>query len=63
MAKSKITPTERLWLKTSAKVLKAERDLYALKNDLRSIKPDILKIFGYRGARDELLTALIEQKK
>jgi hypothetical protein len=63
MAKSTITPTERKWLKVNAKVLKAERELHILKSDLRSIKHDLLQSFGYRGARDELLTALIEAKK
>jgi len=63
MAKSKLTEAERHWLKLSTKILKAQRDLHILKQELSSIKPDIQKRFGLRGARDELLTALIEAGK
>ena len=63
MAKKTITPIEREWLKLNAKALKAERELHALRDNLRSMKPQILDCFGYRGARDELLTALIMAKK
>jgi hypothetical protein len=63
MAKKTITQIEREWLKLSAKALKAERELNVLRDNLHSLKPQILNCFGYRGARDELLTALIMAKK
>jgi hypothetical protein len=63
MAKRKLTEAEKSWLALSAKVLKAERGLHILKNDLSRIKPDVLKELGLRGARDELLTALIRAEK
>ena len=63
MARSTITPIEREWLKLNAKVLKKESELSSLKNELRSIKPDVLRVLGYcYGIRDETVTGRIHAK-
>jgi hypothetical protein len=64
MTKSTITPVEREWLKINAKVLKKESELFSLKKELHSIRPDVLKALGYCfGVRDETVTGRIQAKQ
>lgn len=58
----KLTKQEREWLRLSAKVNRMEREIEAVRSQRRSLKTHILHHYGYRGARDELLTGLIQQK-
>jgi hypothetical protein len=63
MTRSTITPVEREWLKLNTRILKKESELFSLKNELRSIKPDVLKALGYcYGIRDETVTGRIHAK-
>lgn len=57
-----ITGVELEWIKIMTQIFETERQLHALKDKLRTIKPQVLEVYGYRGARDELLTARIVEK-
>ena len=63
MDNQNITDVEHQWLSTMSKIYETERELFLLRDHLRAIKPQVLDGFGFRGARDELLTAMILEKQ
>lgn len=63
MNNQQITDVEHQWLTTMSEIYETERQLFLLKDKLRLIKPQVLDGFGFRGARDELLTAMILEKQ
>lgn len=59
----KLSTEEKEWLRLDAKILRLEREVRGLKQQRMMMKGGILGRFGLKGARDELLTAMIERSK
>lgn len=58
----KLTRQERVWLQLDAKAIKLEHELRAVQARRRALKPHILHSVGLKGARDELLTGIINER-